>query len=540
MKVVTAAEMREIDRKTTDECGIAGMVLMERAGLAVTGRIKELFVRKNVIVVCGKGNNGGDGLVIARIIHNEGGEACVVITSKPVDFKGDALSQYKTAVACGVKIISAETLLSRPSSILTRHSIIVDAILGTGLQKNISGTLADVIEHINRSGLPVVSVDMPTGISSDDGQVMGTAVRAAYTVTFGLPKRGHMFYPGAEYTGRLFTEDIGFPKRLLTSESLPVELIEKNTVSAMIPRRNAFSHKGDYGHVLLVAGSQGKTGAALMAAKACLRAGTGLVTIGVPKSLAPAVQSRVTEEMILGLPDRGDGTLSAKAAATILDFLAGKADLLAIGPGIGESADCGKLMETVIKRSRSPMVIDADGINALQGEKNILLQAKAGIILTPHPGEMARLLQGKTGKGHGAGSMEQGTRGKGQKRTTISIQDIEKDRISTAMRFAKETGTHLVLKGVPTVVGTEDGRAFINPTGNPGMATAGTGDVLTGIIAGLLGRTRDQLAACLIGVYLHGLAGDIAASEKGQDALVATDIIDAIPAAFLSLHSHNS
>jgi NAD(P)H-hydrate epimerase len=442
MKVVTAAEMREIDRKTIDECGIAGIVLMERAGLAVIARIKELFGRKNIIVVCGKGNNGGDGLVIARNFHNEGWEASVVTTSKPVDLKGDALLQYKTAVACGVKIYPAETLLSRPSSILTRHSIIVDAILGTGLQKNISGRLAEVVELINRSGLPVVSVDIPTGISSDDGQVMGTAVRAAYTVTFGLPKRGHLLYPGAEYTGRLFTGNIGFPRRLLTSESLSVELLEKDAVPAMISRRNASSHKGDYGHVLMVAGSQGKTGAALMAARACLRAGAGLVTIGVPKSLASVYQSRVTEEMILGLPDRGDGTLSAKAAATMLDFLSGTADLLAIGPGIGVSADCRKLMETLIKSSRSPMVIDADGINALQGEKSILLKAKAGIILTPHPGEMVRLLQGKTAKG--------------RKGTAVSVQDIEKDRIRTAIHFAKETGTHLVLKGVPTIVGTED------------------------------------------------------------------------------------
>jgi ADP-dependent NAD(P)H-hydrate dehydratase / NAD(P)H-hydrate epimerase len=526
MKVVTAAEMREIDRKTIDECGMAGIVLMERAGLAVTARIKELFVRKNVIVVAGKGNNGGDGLVIARNLHNEGWEACVVLTSKPGDFKGDALSQYKTAVACGVKIYPAETLLSRPSSILTRHSLIVDAILGTGLQKNISGRLAEVLALINSSGLPVVSVDIPTGISSDDGQVMGTAVRAAYTVTFGLPKRGHLLYPGAEYTGRLFTGDIGFPRRLLTSEALPVELLEKDAVAAMIRRKKAFSHKGDYGHVLLVAGSQGKTGAALMAARACLRAGAGLVTIGVPESLAPVFQGRVTEEMILGLPDRGDGTLSAKAAAAILDFLASRADILAIGPGLGVSTDCKKLMETVIKSSRSHMVVDADGINALQGEKSILLQARAGIILTPHPGEMARLLQGKTGKGN--------------KGTAMSIQDIEKKRISTATHLAEETGTHVVLKGVPTIVGTADGRAYINPTGNPGMATAGTGDVLTGMIAGLLGRTRDQLAACLVGVYLHGLAGDIAASERGHDALVASDIIDAIPSAFLSLHPYNS
>jgi hydroxyethylthiazole kinase-like uncharacterized protein yjeF len=355
---------------------------------------------------------------------------------------------------------------------------------------------------------------------------MGTAVRAAYTVTFGLPKRGHVLYPGAEYTGRLFIDAIGFPGRLLMSESLPVELLEKDAVSALIRRRNAISHKGDYGHVLLVAGSRGKTGAALMAGRACLRAGAGLVTIGVPESLAPVFQSRVTEEMVLGLPDRGDGTLSAKAAETILDFLGGRADLLAIGPGIGVSADSRKLMETLIKSSRSTMVIDADGINALQGEKGILLQARAGIILTPHPGEMARLLEGKTGRG--------------RRGTAVSIQDIEKDRISTAIRFAKETGTHLVLKGVPTIVGTKDGRAYINPTGNPGMAAAGTGDVLTGMIAGLLGRTRDQLTACLLGVYLHGLAGDIAASEKGHDALIATDIIDAIPSAFLSLHQHNS
>ncbi|MDI6890318.1 MAG: NAD(P)H-hydrate dehydratase [Thermodesulfovibrionales bacterium] len=528
MKVVTAEEMRVIDRRTIEEYGILSVVLMERAGLAVASKIKELFGKskdsnhQKVIVLAGSGNNGGDGLVVARNLHNECWDVKVFLTPRPEDLKGDALLQYNAAVKFGVDIRPIKELLKQ-QSVITPHSIIVDALLGTGLSKNVTGMLSEVISLLNRSNIPIISVDIPSGISSDNGQVMGEAVKADYTVTFGLPKRGHLLFPGAQHTGKLFIEDIGFPEELLRSDKLNVELLMKNEVSPLIPQRHRYSYKGDYGHVLIIAGSRGKTGAALMAAKACLRSGAGLVTIGVPESLAEIFQSRVTEEMTLILPDKGDGTLSEKASRVILNFLDEKADIIAIGPGIGVSADTRKLMEVLIRNSRNPMVVDADGINSLKGGKKVFVKAKAPMIFTPHPGEMARLLnQPPFAKG-------------GQGGITVSTQDIEKDRINTALSFAKETGAYLVLKGVPTIIAGPDGRAYINSTGNPGMATAGTGDVLTGMISGFLGQGIKPFNASILGVYMHGLAGDIAASEKGEHPLIATDIIDKIPVAFRSL-----
>ncbi len=530
MKVVTAEEMREIDRETIEKRGIPGVVLMERAGLAVVSKIKEIFGRKKVIVVSGGGNNGGDGLVVARNLHKEGWDVRVFLTAKPEDLKGDASLQYKAAVKFGVDVQPIKELLDNYSSIFSRHSIIVDAILGTGLSKNVTGTLSGVISLLNKSNVPVISVDIPSGISSDNGHVMGEAVKADYTVTFGLPKRGHLLYPGFEYSGKLFIEDIGFPEELLRSEKLNIELLTKNDIYTLIPERRKYSHKGDYGHVLIVAGSKGKTGAALMASKACLRTGAGLVTIGVPESLSDVFQSRVTEEMTLILPDRGDGTLSKKALDKILDFLNKTADVLAIGPGIGVSTETGNLMKALIKNLSIPIVIDADGINSIKGERGGFSKSKASVILTPHPGEMARLLSQKSPPHPPLGKGGMGGGNYSELRTKI-----EQDRINTAMSFAKETGTYLVLKGVPTVVATPDGRSFINSTGNPGMATGGVGDVLTGMISGFLSQTMDPLHACILGVYMHGLAGDIAASEKGQYPLIATDIIDKIPSAFHSL-----
>ena len=523
MKVVTAEEMRRIDTKTIEEYGISGLVLMERAGLAVALKIKEFFGQRKIIVLSGNGNNGGDGLVVARILHNEGWEVRVFLTSGPEAFKGDALTQYEVAVKCGVAIQPADELIAHHADILS-DSVIVDAILGTGLSKHITGMLSRVIGLINSSKKPVISVDIPSGISSDNGQVMGEAVRAQYTVTFGLPKRGHFLYPGAEFSGQLFIEDIGFPEDMLLSENLPVALLDKRHVSLLLPERSRYCHKGTFGHVLIIAGSRGKTGAALMAARACLRAGAGLVTIGIPESLVNVFQSRVTEEMILPLPDAGDGTLSEKASQEIIGFLNTSADLLAIGPGIGVTADTEKIIRTLIEHSPSPLVIDADGINSMRGDQGIMKKAKAPVILTPHPGELARLLNNqKRTENHDAAC-------------GLSLLDeIEKDRITVAMLYAKETKTYLVLKGVPTVIATPDGQAFLNTTGNPGMATAGTGDVLTGMIAGFLSQVRIPLNACILGVFMHGLAGDIAAFRKSEYAMIASDMINAIPEAFRTL-----
>jgi ADP-dependent NAD(P)H-hydrate dehydratase / NAD(P)H-hydrate epimerase len=534
MKIVTAGEMQEIDRRTIVELRIPSLVLMERAGLAVISAIKERFGRKKIIVVCGSGNNGGDGMVTARNLHNEGWDVQVFLTSKPDELRADAFIQFRAATECGVRILPVEELLAGRSTIFRKHSVIVDAILGTGLSRSVSGKMCRVIKALNDSELPVISVDMPSGISSDTGQVMGDAVRSECTVTFGLPKRGHYLYPGAGYAGNLLIADIGFPAELLESEALGVELLEKGCISSLIPPRRKYSHKGTYGHVLIVAGSAGKIGAALMAARACIRTGAGLVTMGVPESLSGIFQTRVTEEMILPLPDRG-GMLSEKASYEILSFLDKSADLLAIGPGIGESAGIRKLIRKVIENSAVPVVIDADGINSARGGRELFNNAKAPVILTPHPGEMARLLQHLAGAIPAKEKSSDTGRGRMAELPKELVRAIEEDRINSAISFAKMTGTHLVLKGVPTVIAAPGTRAFVNSTGNPGMATAGAGDVLTGMISGFLSQTGNLLNSCILGVYAHGLAGDIAAAEKGEHCLIATDIIEKIPAAFHSL-----
>ena len=546
LKVVTAEEMRRIDGITIDRYGIAGAILMERAGLAVASKINKLFFQDannivgaihelplqkrgnlKIIVLCGGGNNGGDGLVTARILHNQGRDVEVFLAARPRDLKGDAKINYNAAKKFGVKIFPVKRFLTlygrfmkRPYQKGYRHTppgqiLIIDALLGTGLNRDARRPISEVIKKINELSMPVVSIDIPSGISSDTGQILGGAVRARITVTFGLPKRGHYLYPGAEYSGDLSIEDIGFPHGLTSSEKIKVNLPQEKDIISLMPERPKYSHKGTYGHVLLIAGSRGKTGAALMAAKACLRSGAGLVTIGVPESLISSLQSRVTEEMLLPLYDKGNGTLSLKSAADILSFLKKKANVLAIGPGLSVDDEISELIGRLIIKAHTPMVIDADGLNAIAGRMSMLNKCKAPVVLTPHVGEMARLLQGSR------------VRVQGSEKERIA--EIEQDRIGMALSFSKKTGTYLVLKGVPTVIATPDGNAFVNQTGNPGMATAGTGDVLTGIISSLLAQRITPQNASILGVYLHGLAGDIAAQKKGRYALVASDLINTFP-----------
>jgi NAD(P)H-hydrate epimerase len=329
-----------------------------------------------------------------------------------------------------------------------------------------------------------------------------------------------MLHPGAEFTGRLFVEEIGFPRELLNSESLKTGTVEKEAMSMLIPERPANSYKGDYGHALVIAGSRGKTGAALMTSRACLRTGAGMVTIGIPETLSDIFQGRVTEEMVLPLPDDGRGMLSPEALGPILNFVSQKADVIAIGPGIGVSDATRRMMTELIMTSPVPLVIDADGLNSLAGAKDVLKKAKSPLILTPHTGEMARLLRQKT-----------------ENEDDISeiIADISRDRINTTVSFSKDTGIYLVLKGAPTIIAEPGGKVLINTTGNPGMASAGSGDVLTGMISALLGQGLNPLDASVLGTYMHGMGGDIAASEKGMHSMIATDIIEKIPNAFAAL-----
>ncbi len=510
MKVVTAEEMRMIDSETIKRYGVSGAVFMERAGRVVARKIKELFEPQKVTILSGIGNNGGDGIACARHLHKWGWNVKVfVLARSEKDLSVDCFKQYKIAKKDNVKIEFKTNINEKDLS----SAIVVDALFGTGLNKDVKPPFDKTISLLNKMNLPVVSVDIASGVSSDTGQIMGEAVIAYYTVTFGLPKRGQFLYPGAEHAGKLFVEDIGFPDELIKSEKIKTDYLEKKDVSLLIPERQKHSHKGDYGHILIIAGSRGKTGAAFMCAKSCLRAGAGLVTIGVPESLMDVFQSRAVEEMTFVLPDRGDGTLSASASRKILEFLSAKADALAIGPGMSNTNDVKKIVSEIVLNSTKPVVLDADAVNALSGNKAILKNAKAPLILTPHSGEMARLLN-KTGR---------------------EISDIEKNRIETALSFSRETGTYLVLKGVPTIISEPEGKAYINSTGNSGMATGGSGDVLTGMIASFLGQGLSPLDASILGVFMHGYAGDIAALKKGEHSLIASDIIDAIPEAFLSM-----
>jgi hydroxyethylthiazole kinase-like uncharacterized protein yjeF len=514
MRVVTAEQMRSIDRKTIEGYGMPGAVLMERAGLSVSRRIRELFEKRKVVVLAGSGNNGGDGIVAARDLFNRGWNARIIVLAKEGKLSHDCLAQYRIAKKMGAPV----AFRTNVSSADLHSAVVVDAIFGTGLSKPLTSPLADVVRFLNDAALPVVSVDIPSGISSDNGQVMGEAVRADYTVTFGLPKVGHVIYPGAEYCGELFVENIGFPEELLTSDAIGLQTIEKAMALALVPERPAYSHKGDYGHALVVAGSKGKTGAALMTAKACLRAGAGMVTIGIPETLSGAFQSRVTEEMVLPLPDNG-GILAADALSPILDFLDKTADVLAIGPGLTAGPGIVKILKGLLTAAAVPMVLDADAINAISGNTDTLTKVKSPVVLTPHPGEMARLLR---------------TKSRGADETELR-NSIERDRINTALSFARRTGTCLVLKGVPTIIADPEGKVFINTTGNPGMATAGAGDVLTGIIAGCVGQGMSPLDASVFGTYLHGLSGDIVSSKKGMHSLVAGDLIESLPEAFREL-----
>lgn len=497
MKVVTSQEMAKIDNLTIEKYGIPPFVLMERAALSVSNHvIKEC--PDNLIILAGPGNNGGDGVAVGRILSSKIKDIKIFQIFSDEKLSSECKFQIEIAKKFKVSILKGYPTKKD----LQETQVIVDALFGTGLTRNIEGELVDFIKLLNSLYRNVIAIDIPSGISSDSGEVLGEAIKAKKTISFGLPKRGHILYPGKGYVGELIVEDIGFPEELTESEDLRVNLVTKNFARKIIPERPAYSHKGKYGHVLVVAGSVGKTGAALMTAKSALRTGSGLVTLAIPAALKVVFQSNVLEEMILPL-QCNTKTLSKESAEQIISFVNEKADSVAFGPGVGINEDTEEILKNLLMNCSVPIVIDADGITLLSKEKEILRNAKAKTVITPHPGELSRLIG-------------------------ISVKDIEKQRIDIAMDVAKELNTIVVLKGVPTVI-SDGEQVFVNTTGNPGMSTGGSGDVLTGMISSLIGQGVDVFYASILGVYLHGLSGDIGASGKGYHGLIARDIIENIP-----------
>lgn len=502
MKLVTAEEMRNIDLKTINEFGVPSLVLMERAGEKVALNIEKIFKESLVRIVSGPGNNGGDGLVVSRLLFTKGYDVKVfLIADGESSLSPDCRIQYVAARDAGVDIVIGRKISTNG----LERTVVVDAVFGTGLNKPLTGDFLDVVRVMNNAEAPVIAVDIPSGISADTGHVLGEAVNADYTVTFGLPKIGHFLYPGAAFTGKLFVEDIGFPPELTSSDLLKNHIVDPAMIRPCLRKRKAISHKGTYGHVLIIAGSQGKTGAALLAAKACLRAGAGAVTLGVPEVALNIFQSNVLEEMTLPLPSSEYGTFSNVASARALDFIHRYADAVAIGPGIGFNEHVEQFVKEIILFSSRPLLIDADALNCVSSDTEILRKAGESIVITPHPGEMRRLLMGC-----------------GQE---MSVGEINSKRIDVARSFAIENNVVCLLKGVPTVISSPEGSIFLSATGNPGMATAGSGDVLSGIIASLMAQGRDPLRAAVCGSYIHGLSGDLAVEHIGEYSMIARDII---------------
>ena len=509
MKVVTAQEMRQIDQQTIEQIGIPGAVLMEHAGSAVVRVLREHFPEcQHIGIVVGKGNNGGDGLVVARHLAHVGQPIQIFLVSPPESFAGDALTNLRIAQNLDLPItpILSEDELGRLKSQLTLSDLIVDSIFGTGLRGGVHGFIGTVIECINGSGKPVIAIDLPSGLSADTGIAEGACIQASYTVTMGLPKRGNLIHPGAGLTGQLEVADIGFPSSVIADQNVRINWTRPSDAARILPPRPTHSHKGTYGRVFVAAASTGMTGAAALTSAGALRVGTGLVTLGAPKSLNSILEVKLTEVMTLPLQETAEGSLALEAKTDIIETIEQSKSILAIGPGLSQHPETVALVHSLIRESETPIVIDADGINALSKSREILSSLSPQTVLTPHPGEMARLIGG-------------------------TVETLERDRIGIAQQFAQTHNVTLVLKGAPTVIAGENGEVWINSTGNAGMATGGMGDVLTGLIAGLMAQKISPFDAAVLGVYLHGLAGDIVAESIGMHGLMAGDVLDNIPKA---------
>ena len=508
MKVATAEQMQELDRKAIETYRIPGIVLMENAGRGATEVISQTFPdfqTKRIAIIAGKGNNGGDGFVIARHLLNQGVSVKVFLLTDPKALRGDAETNFHIFLRMKGEVIPVPSSkdYQKVKKDLEKFDLLVDGIFGTGLDAEVRGYYREVIDHLNTLQKPIVAIDIPSGLDANTGKPLGTAVRASLTVTFGLPKMSHLISPGLDYVGMVKVIDIGIPRRLVEEEEIHTHLLENEEIRKWlsIPRRPD-THKGDYGHLLVIAGSVGKTGAAAMACEAALRMGAGLVTLAIPRSLNAIMEVKLTEVMTEPLPETPKQTLSLRAFNSILRLCENKQAVI-IGPGIGTFKETQSLILKLIKTLNLPIILDADGLTALATQPKILPPTNRSLILTPHPGEMARLVRS-------------------------TIKEVQENRIGISRNFSQSNHIYLILKGHRSLIATPKGEVFINPTGNPGMASGGTGDVLTGMIGGLICQGLDILSSLQIAVYLHGLAGDEVAREKGEKSLVATDLIEKI------------
>ena len=504
MKVLTSDQMKAIDRKAIKEIGIIGPILMENAGLQITNEILSRFPNigeEKIVIIAGKGNNGGDGFVVARHLFNRGCDPEVLLLASKKDLRGDAALNFGIAEKMGInisEIVSARVWKSQKKKIF-ESTLLIDGIFGTGLKDPARGLYAVVIDDINKSKAFKVAVDIPSGLSSDTFQIIGPCVKADLTVTLAAPKIAHVFPPAEENVGDLVVADISVPPSLFEDKALLLELVERQTLVPYFKRRKKDSHKGSYGHLFILSGSLGKTGASIMAGKAALKMGAGLVTIGTPQSCLPLIARGMVELMTEPLPETAEGTFSVQALEGIVTLLDGK-DALLLGPGISTHESTAELIYSLLPKIKIPCVLDADALNILALKPKLLKSLPKPCVLTPHPGEFARLLD-------------------------ISIKDVLERKLEITPQFAQKYGVYVVLKGYRTLTATPEGRVYVNPTGNPGMATAGSGDVLSGMMASMIIQEREILDAILSAVYIHGLSGDIGVGKLGEKPLTAGNLI---------------
>ncbi len=525
MKVVTPAQMREIDRAVIEDLKIPGRDLMERAGENVAEAARELLATARpdplIVLLAGKGNNGGDALVAARLLAEQGLRTKTFLLAELKELQEDAALNGDRLFQARLPLTELvdENDLSGLRDVLQEADLVIDGIFGTGFTgaaRGISAAAIKLVNNASRGGMPlrVVAVDIPSGLNGASGEAAGAVIRADRTVTMGLPKTGMVRGEGLNCCGWITVAEIGFPPNAIAGVESDLEMITGDDLTELLPPRVRAAHKGEYGHVLVIAGSPGMTGAAALASSAALRAGAGLVTLGISQGLNSILETKCTEVMTLPLPETAAGTLSPDAAGMILEFCR-KTSAVALGPGLSRNPETGLLVKELIRNCPIPMVIDADGLNLIAEDPSILAEARSPLILTPHPGEMGRL-------------------------TGLKKEELFRDREAAARSFARRYKLTLVLKGAGTLIASPEGPLAVNVNGNPGMATGGTGDVLTGLIAGFLAQGLPAGDSARLGVFVHGAAGDRAVERMGQISMIASDLLDEVPAALKALFPWNA
>ncbi len=508
MKVVTSEQMQALDRQTIEDLGIHGLILMENAGRGTAEIVMSQYAAelsgKGALVVAGPGNNGGDGFVIARHLVQAGIRTDIVVLAPEEKFRGDALVNLEIVKALGIPLVicTDESILIDQLPLFEDAGVIVDALFGTGLGRPLEGRFARAVRYINRSHAPVAAVDIASGLSSDTGHPLGTAVKADITCTMAMPKIGHVTWPGCDYTGELHVVEIGIPGFLIEKAGITTEAFGKDEFSALLKPRPDSGHKGTFGHLVVIGGSRGKTGAAALAAAGALHSGAGLVTVACAASSQPVLAAKLTEAMTCALPETGDGSPSQAAYDGLIAALKKKRAVV-LGPGLGLHTDTREFALRIMKEVDIPVVVDADALTAM-AEDMKAFSDKDNLVLTPHPGEMARLCG-------------------------CTVQEAQADRIKSATELARGTGAVVVLKGARTVTAAPDGRVCINTTGNSGLGTGGMGDVLSGIIGALLVQGYEPWDAARLGVCAHGLAADLLASGRGPWGWTAGDLVLWLP-----------